>query len=281
MAGSIAEDVKEPVEAETTPTEASTEENKTSADNSNDDELVLDFSEEPDEPTKEEEPSSEEKPSETTESKEKSTRADERKKQLTNEIRDKVAERNALREEIAELSRQKYGLKSAQDLPTIESLVDQINPATGDYYTRAEAENLRLSQRLDAMEQKQEFDNYVERVTDNLTQLSNEANQVIKDFPLFDPESDQYNAELTEAADKLMQESLVTDEKTGQVIGARVSPYQLYSTIAKAKVSGEVKGKTSGRKAALDMMNNADVGGSVNAPSSKDDDDDFLSGLMS
>ena len=280
MAGSIAEDVKEPVEAETTPTEASTEENKTSADNSNDDELVLDFSEEPDEPT-EEEPSSEEKPSETTESKEKSTRADERKKQLTNEIRDKVAERNALREEIAELSRQKYGLKSAQDLPTIESLVDQINPATGDYYTRAEAENLRLSQRLDAMEQKQEFDNYVERVTDNLTQLSNEANQVIKDFPLFDPESDQYNAELTEAADKLMQESLITDEKTGQVIGARVSPYQLYSTIAKAKVSGEVKGKTSGRKAALDMMNNADVGGSVNAPSSKDDDDDFLSGLMS
>lgn len=281
MAGSIAEDVKEPVEAETTPTEASTEENKTSADNSNDDELVLDFSEEPDELTKEEESSSEEKPSETTESKEKSTRADERKKQLTNEIRDKVAERNALREEIAELSRQKYGLKSAQDLPTIESLVDQINPATGDYYTRAEAENLRLSQRLDAMEQKQEFDNYVERVTDNLTQLSNEANQVIKDFPLFDPESDQYNAELTEAADKLMQESLVTDEKTGQVIGARVSPYQLYSTIAKAKVSGEVKGKTSGRKAALDMMNNADVGGSVNAPSSKDDDDDFLSGLMS
>ena len=217
---------------------------------------------------------------ESTEPEEKSTRADARKQQLNSEIRDKIAERNALRDEIAELSKQKYNLKSAQDIPTVESLVEQINPNTGDYYTRAEAENLRINQRLDAMEEQRAFNDYVERVADSRIQLSNEANQVVKDFPIFDPDSDQYNAELTAMADEIMQGSLIIDENTGQVIGSKVSPYKVYSAIAKAKASGEVGGKTSGRKAALDMMNNADVGSSVAAPSSKEDKDDFLAGFL-
>ena len=225
--------------------------------------------------------STEEKPSESTDSEdEKSNRALERKQQLNLEIRDKVAERNALREEIAELSRQKYELQSAQDIPTVEALMEQINPNTGDYYTRAEAENLRLSQRLDAMEKQKEFDGYVERVTDNRIQLSNEANQVVKDFPIFDPESKEYDAELTQMADELMKAQLIIDKKTGQVIGSRVSPYQLYSVIAKAKTSGEASGKTSGRKSALDMMNNADVASSAKAPSSDEENDPFLQGLL-
>lgn len=280
-----AKDVKATVEADATTTEASTEETNTSTDNSTDDEFVLGFTngadEQPEEKeSKKEDPAPKEEKSESTEPEEKSTRADTRKQQLNSEIRDKIAERNALRDEIAELSKQKYNLKSAQDIPTVESLVEQINPNTGDYYTRAEADNLRINQRLDAMEEQRAFNDYVERVVDSRIQLSNEANKVVKDFPIFDPESDQYNAELTAAADEIMQGSLITDEKTGQVIGSRVSPYQLYSTIAKAKASGEVGGKTSGRKAALDMMNNADVGSSVNAPSSKEDKDEFLAGFL-
>lgn len=282
--------VKEPVEAETTTTEAPTVETNTGTDNSDGDEFVLGFTGETDTsekevPEKESQPKEEpkaqkEEKSESTESEETSSRADARKQQLNTEIRDKVAERNALRDEIAELSRKKYDLKTAQDIPTVESLIGQINPQTGDYYTRAEAENLRLSQRLDAMEQQREFAEYVERVADNVTRISSEANQVVKDFPIFDPESDQYNAELTTAADELMKNSLITDEKTGQVIGSRISPYKLYSTIAKAEASGKAGGKTSGRKAALDMLNNADVGSSTKAPSRKEEDDDFLAGFL-
>ena len=103
---------------------------------------------------------------------------------------------------------------------------------------------------------------------------------MIKDYPIFDPESDQYNPELTAAADEIMQSSLIVDDNTGQVIGSRLSPYQVYSAIAKAKASGDVAGKTSGRKAALDMMNNADVSSSAKAPSSNDEDDEFLAGFM-
>ena len=209
-----------------------------------------------------------------------SKNAERRKQQLNSEIRDKVAERNALRDEIAELSRQKYDLQPAQNLPTVESLVEQINPNTGDYYTRAEAENLILSQRLDAIERQREFDNYVERTTDSRIQLFNEASQALKDFPVFDPDSDQYNAELTAAADEIMRSSLIMDEKTGQVIGSRISPYKLYSTIAGANASGETAGKASGRKAALDMANSADVSGSVAAPSSDGDDNPFLKGFQ-
>ena len=281
--------VKEPVEVETTTTEAPAVENKVDTDNSNDDEFVLGFTGEADTPTeetpeeeaqsKEEEPSEVEE-SESQESEEKSNRAEERKQQLNSEIRDKVAERNALRDEIAELSRKKFDLEKEQALPEVESLVGQINPETGDYYTRAEAETLRLNQRIDALEKQREFEKYVEQAADSRIQLSTEANQVVKDYPIFDPESDQYNAELTAAADKIMQGVLIKDENTGQVIGTRVSLYDVYSTIAQAKASGDVAGKTSGRKAALDMMNNADVSTSAKAPASKEEDDDFLKGFM-
>lgn len=278
--------VKETVEAETTTTEAPAVETNTGTDNSTDDEFVLGFTGEADAP-KEEKTQSEEQQkapetekSESTESEEVSSRADARKQQLNSEIRDKVAERNALRDEIAALSRKKFDLENGQSIPEVESLVEQINPNTGDYYTRAEAENLRLNQRLDALEKQKEFEDYVERVADSRIQLSNDANQVIKDFPIFDPESDQYNAELTAAADEIMQSSLIVDENTGQVIGSRLSPYSVYSAIARAKASGDAAGKTSGRRAALDMMNNADIGSSAKAPSSKDEDDDFLAGFL-
>lgn len=282
--------VKDQVDVETTTTEAPTVENNTDTGNSNDDEFVLGFTGEADTPT-EEAPEEETQPeeaeeapeveeSESQEPEEKPNRAEERKQQLNSEIRDKVAERNALREEIAALSRKKFDLEQEQSLPDVESLVGQINPETGDYYTRAEADSFRLNQRLDALERQQEFNAYVERVVDSRIQLSTEANQVVKDFPIFDPDSDQYNAELTAMADEIMQSSLIVDEKTGQVIGSRVSPYRVYSAIAKAKASGDVSGKTSGRKAALDMMNNADVSTSTKAPSSEEEDDEFLAGFM-
>ena len=278
--------VKEPVEAATTTTETPTVETNTGNDNSSDDGFMLGFTgeteapEEPKEKPSDSEPAPKDEQPEPEKPQEKSSRADARKQQLNSEIRERIAERNALRDEIAALSRQKYDLESSSDIPTVESLLEQINPDTGDYYTRAEAENLRLNKRLDAFEKQQEFNAYVERVLDSRMQLSQEANKVVKDFPIFDPESDQYNAELTAAADELMQNSLIKDEKTGQVIGARISPYQLYSTIANAKASGEAGGKTSGRKAALDMLNNADVTTSAKAPSSSTKTDEFLSGFL-
>lgn len=284
--------VKPTVDADTTTSVSPSEENTTSTAPSEDDGFMQGFIgslDTPEESTKPEtsEPTGTEEPElskpeqpESPKPEEKTSRADARKQQLNSEIRERIAERNALRDEIAALSRQKYDLASSSDIPTVDSLLEQINPDTGDYYTRAEAENLRLNKRLDAFEKQQEFNAYVERVADARVQLSSEANRVVKDFPIFDPESDEYNAELTAAADELMQNSLIKDEKTGQVIGARVSPYQLYSTIAKAKASGEAGGKTSGRKAALDMMNNADISSSAKAPTSSSKNDEFLAGFM-
>lgn len=293
-----ANDVNTTVGAETTTPDASTGEiDLLSADNSMSDDFVRGLTDAPDEsedektevpnkPDKTEEDtkgpeSTEEKPAEQTDSEgEKSNRAEERKQQLNSEIRDKVKERNALRDEIAELSRQKYNLQSEKDIPTVDALLEQINPVTGDYYTRAEAENARLSARLDAMEEQNKFDKYVEQVADSRIQISDEANRVVKDFPIFDPDSKEYDAELTQMADDIMRKQLIIDEKTGQVIGTRVSPYELYSVIARAKSSGNVAGKTSGRKSALDMMNNADVASSAKAPSSDEEDDPFLQGLL-
>lgn len=267
--------VKGPVAADTTTTETPPAEINTSTDNLDDDELVFDL-EELDEEKSEE--TSDDESSKTQDSEEKSTRADSRKEQLNYEIRDKVKERNALRDEIAALQAKKANLQSISELPTIEDLMNQRNPATGDYYTRTDAENAILKQRLDAIEGQRAIDNYAERVADSVTQMSGEADRVIREFPIFDPQSDQYNAELTKHADDIMKGLLVYDTD-GRPVGSRLPLYQVYSTIATAAASGEVHGKTAGRKAALDMMNNADVGSSVNAPA-KGSDDDFLSGLL-
>ena len=70
--------------------------------------------------------------------------AERRKQQLNNEIRDKVAERNALRKEIAELNQQKFQMKNASDIPSVENLMSQVNPETGDYFTRTEAKVARM-----------------------------------------------------------------------------------------------------------------------------------------
>lgn len=271
----IADGVKETVAADTTTTETPTADNNISTDSLEDDELVFDLDELDEEQT---EKTSADESSKPQESDDKSTRANKRNEQLNYEIRDKVRERNALRDEIAALQAQKANLQPVAELPTINELMNQRNPATGDYYSRAEAENAILKQRLDAIEGRRAIEDYAERVADSITQMSGEADRVVKDFPIFDPDSNQYNASLTKEADDIMKGLLVYDAD-GQPVGTRVPLYQVYSTIAKAAASGEITGKSAGRKAALDMMNNADVGSSAKAPASAEDDD-FLAGLL-
>lgn len=277
----IANGVTESAETNTASVEAPTTETNASTESSEDEQFVLGL-EEPDEAT-ESNPKEEEATSEPEQPKEQPTRAEKRNQQLNSDIRNKVAERNALRDEIAALERRKAELATGQNSGlggmTVEALVNQVNPETGDYYTTAEAQNAILGQRLNSLERQIEINQYAERVADSITQISDEANRVVSDFPVFDPTSDQYNEALAKEADELMESMLIVNDRN-EIIGSRVSPYKLYSTIAKAKASGEVSGKTSGRKAAMDMMKNVDVSSSGKAPSSKDEDDDFVKGLL-
>lgn len=206
--------------------------------------------------------------------------AETRKQQLNTEIRDKVAERNALKREIEELNRQKYQLQSKDDLPTVDQLLDEVNPETGDYFTRTEAQLLLLQAQLELDHQTKQMDEYNSRLVETNMALINEAEQVLRDFPMFDPNSSEYDKDLAEQADRLLDASIIRDPNTGRIIGSQVSPYELYSTIASAAGAAKVRGEVAGRKAAQKMMANVDVVGGAASPSGTDSDDDpFAKGL--
>lgn len=278
------EDVKQSAEVETANTESSTAE-------PNDDGVIsldggIETEEEaqkgakkqsePEEKTEDEaEAANPEAKSDGTSSK----NAETRKQQLNNEIRDKVAERNALRREIAELNQQKYQMVNQSDLPTVEAMMEQINPDTGDYYTRTEAKLARIEAERELEMQQRQMDEYTDSIVDNRLRLRDEAEQAIRDFPMFDENSDSYNKELATRADQIAESLLIKDE-TGEIIGSRGSVYSVYATVAAAAGNAETSGRIAGRQAAEKMMDSTDIIGSSSTSSSSDDDDNpFLKGF--
>lgn len=209
-----------------------------------------------------------------------SKNAETRKQQLNNEIRDKVAERNALRKEIAELNRQKYQMKSTSDIPTVEALMDQINPETNDYYTRTEAKLARIEAERELEREAKKLDEYTDNIVDNRMRLKDEADRVLKDFPMFDETSSSYDKNLSEKAEKIAEGMLIRDN-AGEVIGSRGSIYDVYALVAEAVKSAGTNGEIAGRRAAEKMMGSADIIGSSSSKSAGDDDsnDPFLKGL--
>ena len=206
--------------------------------------------------------------------------AERRKQQLNNEIRDKVAERNALRKEIAELNQQKFQMKNASDIPSVENLMSQVNPETGDYFTRTEAKVARMEAERQLEQAQKKLDEYTENIVDNRLRLKDEASRALKDFPMFDEESDSYNQQLAEQANQIAQNLIITDNQTGEIIGSRGSIYDVYALVANAAKTAETTGKIAGRRAAVDMMNSADVIGSSGSSTSSDTDNDpFLKGF--
>lgn len=284
MAENAEEGVKEPVEIETTTTESPTEETNDDGVFSLDEESLSEAKpeEEPEAKTTESGNTDEEIDSTPQEAKAEETsskNAETRKQQLNNEIRDKVAERNALRREIAELNKQKYQMKNVSDLPTVDALMEQINPETGDYYTRTEAKLARIEAERELERETKKLDEYTENIVDNRLRLRDEADRVLKDFPMFDESSSSYDKDLAEKAEQVAEKLLIKD-KSGEVIGSNGSIYDVYALVAAAVESAGKSGEIAGKKAAEKMMVSADVLGASSAESVSDDDDSpFLKGF--
>lgn len=123
-----------------------------------------------------------------------------------------------------------------QQLPTIDQIMEMENPETGDFFTEFEAkavlQNLQLQQRLDNMQQAQEEAAYKAQVEASRSDLSYKADMALRDFPEFDPESDQYDEHLDNAVNGYLQSVLVYDQN-GDVIGSKTDVYQLYKSFHK------------------------------------------------
>lgn len=177
--------------------------------------------------------------------------AESRKAQLNTEIRDLVAQRNALKDEVTKANAEVYAPA------TIDELKEQ-----GLSETDAKVESLR---------QQVEMDKYNTAVAEAQLTIESESQRVLADYPMFNPESKEYDKELAEEAADLLRSNLLIDENSGQVIGSNLSPYKLYSTLARASTTSAAKGHASGREATEKMLANADVSTNAAPPKTKSD----------
>lgn len=162
------------------------------------------------------------------------------------EIRQLVAEKNVLRDVVANKNAEVY------KVPGVEEYAEMINPDTNDYYTASEA-------RIARMEREREVEAYNNQVAESQFALRVEAERSLRDFPMFDEQSPEYNKELASQADALLGQNLVFDPNTGQIIGANISPYQIYKTIHDAHASAKVAGEITGQKNTEKMLARADT----------------------
>lgn len=178
-------------------------------------------------------------------------KAEDRKQQLNTEIRDLVSQRNALKSEVEQLNSQVYQPATEQELQ--------------------EQGMSQLEAKVEAMRQQQELERYTSQVADAQLTIESESQRVLSDFPIFNPDSDQYKADIAAQASQLLQANLVYDQNTGQVIGSNVSPYQLYQTLAQTYQASQAEGQIQGQKATEKMLASADIVTST-APRSKRQD---------
>lgn len=197
--------------------------------------------------------------SEVPEETDKPTKADERKAQLNQEIRDLVSQRNSIKAEVAKATSDVYQPATENDL------VDEGMSAT--------------EAKVEAMRQQLEVRDYNERVAEAQLTLGSESLRVMNDFPIFNPDSDQYDQELAEEAAALLEPNLIRDPNVpeidqttgkptgrGLIIGSNVSPYKLYKTLDRASGISATKGQLKGQQAHQEMLANADTPGSVAPP---------------
>lgn len=191
------------------------------------------------------------KPADETNPEKPQTKADERKTELNTEIRDLVSQRNALRTEVAKANAEVYQPATEQDL------VDEGMTAT--------------NAKVEALRQQVEMRDYNERVAEAQLTVESEANRVLRDFDWANPDSPDYKEDLATQASALLQQNLDTDPNTGQIIGSRISPYQLYKTLDTATNLSAVQGQLKGQQATETMLANADTAGSVAPPKKTED----------
>jgi hypothetical protein len=177
-------------------------------------------------------------------------KAEARKAQLNTEIRDLLAQRNAIKAEVEKANAEVYQPDSYEDL---------VSGGMSE-----------LEAKVEAMRQENEMIKYNTQVAEAQLTINTEADRVLRDFPIFNPEdTDNYDAELAEQAAELLQANLIYDPNSNQIIGSNVSPYKLYQTIARASESSAVKGQLKAQQATEKMLANADASSSSAPPAKK------------
>ena len=180
-------------------------------------------------------------------------KAEERKTQLNTEIRDLVAQRNALKTDIEKVNAEVY------QPATEDELVGQpIDPDEPDspVYTAWQA-------KVEAERQQNAIERYNNQVAEAQLIIESDSQAVLRDYPIFNPDSPDYNKDVAEQAAGLVNDLLIRDPNTNQITGTNVPIKSLYKTIAAAHNVSAQAGQLKGQQDTEKMLARADDTGSA------------------
>lgn len=207
---------------------------------SDDDTVEPETTEKPEEPAAEAPTEDAETPEETQETDEQplseekplSPKAENRFQKLANENRE-------LREYIEQINAQVYQPQTA------EELVDEgLSPELAE---------------VRALKQQLEVQSYNQQVYQAQMNISSEAEQILDSYPMFDPESPEFDKDIAATAAASLEAALIKDPNTGQIIGSHLSPIQIYKPIADAYRKSQLAGQIKGQKATEQMLASVDA----------------------
>jgi hypothetical protein len=218
---------------------------------------------------KEEEPA-EEEPAEDSEDESpdapKTEKAKNRFQQLANENNTLSMENRALRDQIRTLVKDQYPTQTAEEIMEQDDTVDEDK-----------AEILALKQRVEASD----FSNHVVELNAN---INVDATTVLREYPEFDPNSDQYDKEFAEQTREgyFKRARVAFDETNTYIISAEEPLYEYYKEMAEIRRKAIDAGRTKGQQSKADMLSRVDSRPAAKpAPAKTEDDDPFLRGFNS
>lgn len=191
-----------------------------------------------------------------------SPKAENRFQQLANDNKD-------LRLQLEELRVREAQFANEQEL------VNEVNPETGEYYTPQEIERIAWQQSRQTQAQQVAEQRQALEIRQTQQTITTEAQTAIKEFPIFDENSPEYNPALAQLADQRLARAIVVDEN-GQVIRANDSVYEILKTIADASKANAAQYEAKAQRATEKMLANADPGTSATEAKAKTADDDMF-----
>lgn len=295
-----AQAVNEEVESGATATESAPVENDTSitADNAFDDNAFDDV-EEASEETDSANDNETEQPrkSEDTEETKAEQPKDGEKPKEWEELADAGKNRfQALANKNRELAQELERIKSQEtQVATEQDLLSQVNPQTGEYFTPAEAERAARQQALEETQQAVAQHRYDLEVQQSQENIGRESLQALKDFPMLDAQSKDFNPTIASQFDALVGENLIYELPDGsrypanvlvanginpdtqaRLLGSNISPYKLAKLIADSTKVNEHLYQANAQRSTEQMLANADTpGGNSQARGNDADLDEF------
>ncbi len=154
------------------------------------------------------------------------------KNSAENRIRSLVSEKRELKRQIEELTAQAY------------------KPATVDELKEQGMDDAQAQ--IEALRQEQAIKEYNSHALELTSDLNMESMQVLNDFPVFNPDSPEYDKEFAETVSSqyVKASGIKTDPKTGHIVSANLMPYDYFKDMAKIHSRTVQKGEITGKRAA-------------------------------